>query len=275
MPTNTYNWVPDDLVEVADEIRTWAVNRGYTVKVEKSSDGFPFPPTFQCTRTKLERLLVEVIPDWQEVRMQTWVAYAKTCKSELKVCIGVPHGLILSQSIITKIRKAGVGLMRSGGGNTYFEIEPVDATMDVSLPPRESLKQETKVLLGAVYDHFEASRWREGFEEACKVFEKSAKGYLKKWVRTGRVRFVTRNGIIAHPNRTIDRFTLGQLGKAFESIQAQNSSDEAIKRAIDSILKDRNNLTHNKWNLKTEKRLRNNVGHHMWIITQALTETYR
>jgi hypothetical protein len=274
MPTNTYNWVPDDLVEVADEIRAWLQGRGYALKIEKVSDGFPFPPTFHCTRTKLERLLVEVLPDWQENRLQTWVAYAKTCKSELKICMGVSHDLVLSPTVIAKIRKAGVGVLRSGGGNTYFEIEPVDATMDVSLPSRASLPKETKVLLGAVYDHFEASRWREGFEEACKVFEKAAKRYLKKWVKTGRVRFVTTTGLVAYTNKKIDRFTLGQLGNAFEAIQAQNSSDRAIKRAIDSILKDRNNLTHDKWNLRTENRLRNNVGHHMWIITQALTETY-
>jgi hypothetical protein len=275
MPTKTYNWVPDDLVEVADEIRAWLVNRGYAVKVEKTSDGFPFPPTFHCTRNKLERILIEVLPDWQESRLQTWVAYAKTCRNELKVCMGVAHALPLTPSTIAKIRGAGIGLLRSGGGNTYFEIDPVDASMTVSLPPRAGLPQETRVLLGAAYDEFEASRWREGFEDACKVFERSAKKYLKKWVKTGRVRFVTNAGVVTYANKKIDRFTLGQLGLAFDAIQAQNSADQAIKRAIAYILKDRNNLTHNKWNLKTEKGLRANVGHHMWIITQALAETYK
>ena len=107
------------------------------------------------------------------------------------------------------------------------------------------------------------------------MFEKAAKKYLKKWVKTGRVRFVAKKGIVTYNGKKIDRFTLGQLGHAFDSIQAQNSSDRAIKRAIDSILKDRNNLTHDKWSLRTEKRLRGNVGHHMWIITQALAETYK
>jgi hypothetical protein len=275
MPTKTYNWVPDELVEVADEIRAWLLNRGYAVKVEKTSVGFPFPPTFHCTRNKLERILIEVLSDWQETRLQTWVAYARTCRNELKVCIGVSHDLVLAVSTVAKIRKAGIGLLRSGGGNTYFEIEPTDASMAVSLPPRAGLPKETRVLLGAAYDHFEASRWREGFEDACKVFEKSAKKYLKKWMKTGRVRFVTKRGIAAYTDKRIDRFTLGQLGVAFDAIQAQNSSDRAIRRAIDSILKDRNNLTHDKWNLRTEKRLRSNVGHHIWVITQALGETYK
>jgi hypothetical protein len=162
MPTKTYNWVPDDLVEVADEIRAWLLHRGYAVKVEKTSDGFPFPPTFHCTRNKLERILIEVLPDWQESRLQTWVAYAKTCRSELKVCVGVAHGLVLTPTTISKIRKAGIGLLRAGGQNTYFEIEPVDASMTVSLPPRAGLPQETRVLLGAAYDEFEMSRSGSG-----------------------------------------------------------------------------------------------------------------
>ncbi len=275
MPTKPYNWVPDDLVEIADEIRAWLQSRGYVVKTETSSAGFPFPPTFQCTRTKLERLLVEVLPEWQDTRMQTWVAYAKTCKNELKLSIGVPHDNVVSASVVAKLRKDGIGLLRSGSGRTYFEIEPTDAAMDVSLPPRMTLSQETKVLLGAAYDHFEASRWREGFEESCKVFEKAAKKYLKKWTKTGRVKFVINNNIATYSNKKIDRFTLGQLGQKFQSIQAQNSSDRTIEHAILAVLKDRNNLTHDKWNLRTEKRLRSNVGHHMWIITQALTETYK
>ena len=211
MPTKTYNWVSDELVEVADDIRTWLLDRGYTLKIEKASAGFPFPPTFLCTRAKLERLLVEVVPEWQESRLQTWVAYAKTCKSELKICIGVANHLVIPRSTTDKIRGLGIGLLRSGGGNTFFEIEPTDLSITVSLPPRDSLQQETRVLLGEAYDHFEASRWREGFEDACKVFDKAAKKYLKKWVRTGRVKFATKKGPVAYPDSKIDRFNLGPV----------------------------------------------------------------
>ncbi len=275
MPANSYNWVPDELVDVADEIGRWLKERGYSLKVEKSEPGFPFPPTFLATRGKLERIVVEILPSWQDDRIKTWIAYARTCSKELKLCVGIAQDLVLPALTVTKVREMGVGILRSGNGGTFFELEPADASINVSLPPRGALHQETKSILGSAYDHFEASRWRDGFEEACKAFERSAKRYLKKWVKTGRVRFVTRSGMVAYTNRKIDRMTMGGLEAAFETIQAQNSSDKVILKALKAIRADRNKLTHDKWNMKTEKRLRGNVGQHMWIITQALVETYK
>ncbi len=275
MPANAYNWVPDELVEVADEISSWLLIRGYSVKVEKASPGFPFPPTLLATRGKLERVLVEILPDWQEPRLLTWLAYARSCQKELKLCIGVPRDLFMHPSVMTRIRKLGIGILRADGVNTYYEVEPIDASISVSLPPRNDLSPESKVLLGSAYDHFEASRWREGFEEACKLFERSAKKYLKKWVRTGRVQFVTRSGLVAYSDPKINKFTMGALENAFADIKAQNGSDRIIHNALKVIRQDRNKLAHDKWNLRTEKRLRNNVGQHMWVITQALTETFK
>jgi len=187
----------------------------------------------------------------------------------------MPHGLALSASVLAKIRKMGIGILRSGTGNVYYETEPADASIVVSLPALSSLGGDVKTVLGAAYDHFDASRWREGFEDACKAFERSAKKYLKKWVKTGRVRFVVNGRPVSYTNKQIDRLTMGGLEKAFEKIQAQTSSDRLILHALKTIREDRNKLTHDKWSLRTENRLRANVSHHMWIISQAMLETFK
>lgn len=273
MGQSVYNWVPDELVESADKIAEWLRHRGYKVKIETADPGFPYPPTLLATRGKFERIIVEILPAWQEERMNTWIAYAKSCQRELKVCVGIGPGTTLAQTALDRARRCGIGIIRDAGAEVEQQVEPADAAMSVSIPPRKSLHAESKTLLGPAYDHFESSRWREGFEEACKALERSAKKYLKKWIKTGRLSFVSRRGPVIYSDKRINKFTMGELENAFSQVQAQNSSDRTIYRALKMIRIDRNKLTHDKWNVATEKRLRANVSQHMWVITQALDET--
>ena len=273
MPPTDYNWVPDELVETADDIAGWMRERGYVVKVEYLALGFPFPPTFAFTRGKLERVLVEVLKDWQEDRIQTWVAYGRTCQKELKLAVAFEGDAPISRSSLQKARELGVGVLRAGGIAPYFEIEPNDLSMRIALPPLRSLTPAIRQLIGAAYDHLEASRFREGFDEACRVFERATKRYLKKWIKTGRLTFIGPNGRpVTYTEQRVDRMTMGALKIAFEQIQAQTQVDRRVLQTAESILKDRNNLTHDKWNARTEQRLRRNVGPHMWVITQTLKD---
>lgn len=272
MARRTYNLLPDALVETADAVADSLAGRGFSVTVEKHELGFPFPPTLFCKRGPLERSVIEVISSFDEARFSTWASYAKACPTELKVYLAIPHGISFSSTAIQKIRTAGIGIYRAQGDTVLLDLDAADLSINISLPSLASLPRTSRTLLGPAFDHIGASRWREGFEDACKVLDIEARKYLKRWHKTGRIRFIANGRVINMTNSKIDKLTLGQLAVKFTEIQAQNSSDQIIGSALTRINKDRVNLTHHKWKKNTEKRLRANVGQHMWVIAQAMKE---
>lgn len=272
MPRRNYTLLPDILVETADKIADSLAARGFSVAVEKLALGFPFPPTLYCKRGKLEQSVIEVVPSYDDARFSTWASYAKACPTEMKVFVAVSEEVVLSATALQKIRSAGIGIYRVQGGTVIPELDAADLSITISLPKLMSLPKTARPLLGPAYDHIAATRWREGFEDACKVLDVESRKYLKRWHKTGRVRFIANGKIINMTDRKIDKLTLGQLAVKFTEIQAQNSSDRMIGSALARINKDRVNLTHNKWKATTEKRLRANVGQHMWVIAQAMKE---
>jgi len=190
----------------------------------------------------------------------------------MKIYVAVSEVTVLSATAVHKIRSSGIGIIRVQGGTAIHELDAADLSITISLPELISLPTAARPLLGPAYDHFAASRWREGFEDACKVLDVQSRKYLKHWHKTGRVRFIVNGKVINMTERKIDKLTLGQLAVKFTEIQAQNSSDRMIGSALTRINKDRVNLAHNKWKKSTEKRLRANVGQHMWVIAQAMKE---
>jgi len=68
----------------------------------------------------------------------------------------------------------------------------------------------------------------------------------------------------------INKMTMGQLVHAFGLIQAQNHADSTIHKVLAILNKDRIGVVHHKKKAWTEKRLRTNVGQHMWKIVAAL-----
>jgi len=66
--------------------------------------------------------------------------------------------------------------------------------------------------------------------------------------------------------------TMGQLAETFRNIQAQNHADNVIGRALATINRDRVGVAHHKRRKTTERRLRTNVGQHMWTIVAAMKE---
>jgi hypothetical protein len=100
-----------------------------------------------------------------------------------------------------------------------------------------------------------------------------ARKYLAKWSKTGRITILDRRGApITLAAREINKLTMGQLASKFRSIQAQNHKDSVIAKALGRINKDRVGVVHHKRKATTEKRLRVNVGQHMWVIVAALKE---
>ena len=63
---------------------------------------------------------------------------------------------------------------------------------------------------------------------------------------------------------------MGQLATEFNNIRAQDLNDSVIAKALGTLNRDRVGVVHHKRKAVTERRLRANVGKHMWVIAAAL-----
>jgi hypothetical protein len=148
--------------------------------------------------------------------------------------------------------------------------------LNVSLPKLETPPSQMRKILGPVYEQFNRSQWREGFEDACQAVETHARRYLAKGLASGRIALVTAKGKSRSlTTAQIDKLTLGQLAVAFAEIQNQNHADASIAKVLARINKDRVGVAHHKAKPATEARLRKNVGRHMWSVIAALKELTR
>ena len=64
--------------------------------------------------------------------------------------------------------------------------------------------------------------------------------------------------------------TMGELARTFANIQNQNQTDSLIGKTLQRVNTDRVGVVHHKSKARTEKRLRTNVGQHMWAIVAAM-----
>ncbi len=96
---------------------------------------------------------------------------------------------------------------------------------------------------------------------------------MRKWTRTGRITVLRKKGPVVLTAKQIDRMTMGDLAAEFARIQNQNHADSMIGQALAKINRDRVNVVHRKSKTTTERRLRVNVGQHMWTIVAALKYT--
>ncbi|MHB1172719.1 MAG: hypothetical protein ACYCZY_09545 [Lacisediminihabitans sp.] len=122
-----------------------------------------------------------------------------------------------------------------------------------------------------MYEQFERGQWRDGFRDATQVLEQHAQTYLKKGIRTTRITVLDKTGKIRPLTpEQIDRLTLGQIGNVFANIQTPSQADSLIGQVINLVNPDRVRVSHKKGKGSTEKKLRTNVGKHMWAIASAL-----
>lgn len=263
MPSNKFKTVPDELVEFAEACATHFGNNGYRVLIEREELGFPYTPTLIATR-KPVTLILEVSNKIDPARLEAWTRYGKSCGGDTRVALCVPYIVAVSNEQIEGLRALSLGFYVIFKDHVAEHIAPIDLALNVSLPPLESLPERTRELLGSAYDQFSRSHWREGFEDACQVLETEARGYLRKWSKTGRIKIVGKTGPVTLTAAQINHMTIGQLAKKFGQIQAQNHDDSLIEKLLLGLNKDRVGVVHHKKRAWTEKRLRTNVGQHMW-----------
>jgi hypothetical protein len=273
MPTRVFKTLPDPLLAPADAVADDFQARGYRVQVERAELGYPFTPTLVCSRGKITTIIVEVDSEIRSEKLEDWVRYARSTSKDTRVAICLPPTANVTPQQLATLQGRGIGFYLALADRVVEQVGPADLGLNVALPELKSLPQAMRELLGDAYEQFAHTHWREGFEEACKVLETQACRYLNRWSRTGRIMVSRKKGPIVLTAKQINRMTMGDLASEFGKIQNQNHADSMIGRALTRINKDRVNVVHKKKKTTTEKRLRQNVGQHMWTIVAALKYT--
>lgn len=264
--------VAEELLEHAECIADFFEARGYTVKLEHMELGYPYTPTLRCRRTPTT-ILVELYAAIPHDRLAAWAAYARSSNRDTRVGLALPENTPRRPQDDAMLRELGIGLFLSDGTKTIEAIAPLDMALNIKLPELKTFSPKMRKVLGPVYEQFERSQWREGFEEACQAVEVLGRRYLTDGIGTGRITLVTKAGKGRSLTQAqIDKLTLGGLGEAFGQIQNQNYSDAAVAKVLTLINKDRVGVAHHKSKPATEARLRKNVGQHMWRVFAALKE---
>jgi hypothetical protein len=274
MTRRSYQTVAVDLVEHADAFADHFEKHGYKCTVEKTDLEFPYVPTLLLVRPPTT-LIIEVNSRIIVDRLEHWSRYCSSCSKDTRVALGLPPTAKPSARQIARLSRIGVGLYLIDAGTVNQLAAPRDLALKVSLPDLDILHPRVRKLLGAVYEQFEQSMWREGFYDACQAVEAVSRKYLKRHLKremqAGRAAFVKPNGTpINRTQAQIDKMTLGQLAHAFESMPVQNHADSIVTQGLKRLNRDRVGVAHFKTKPATERRLRDNVGRHMYTVIGTL-----
>lgn len=255
--------MPDELLHVAEAAADYMSDRGFTVRPEHEDLGFPYCPTLFCRREHTT-YVVEVVACLDPEKMRAWVSYGKSCGQDFRVAYAVSVEAGLQAGSRDLLAHDGLGLLELDSAVCEERVVALDLSLNVELPPLRSMSRDVRALVGRAYEHFDRGNWREGFEDAAQALEAEARRYLKR--HAARIIFVSKP-VTA---REIDRMTLGALAKLFQRIQNQNLDDKQIGATLQAINKDRIGVVHHRGRRRSEKRLRANVGRHMWAICGAM-----
>lgn len=272
-----FTTVPTELVEHAEAAHSYFSSLGYRLNIEPTEAYYPSTPTLQCKRAHT-RLTVHICGRINIVLIREWVQLAKTLHSDERIAICIPEESQLKHlpKHQVELRSSGVGIYVSREGTLLALNEPADQNTPAGLPDLSRKRAKIRQILGQSYEHFEAGRWREGFDEACRSLEQTARAYLVKAFQSGRLTSYNKQGVPQSLNaERINRLTLGQLAVTLGSAQPLNSSDSILLKALTQINKDRVGITHKNKSPATERSLRKNVGLHMHVILRALEDLVR
>jgi hypothetical protein len=277
VPQRQFNTIPEELLDLANVAVMHFQGHGFSVSIEKTDLGFPFTPAFLCKRYRTT-MIVEVDSKVQHERIQSWVSYGRSYGRDFRIALCLSDNAVLPNHDEIRLRSLGVGCYVLRGDSIFELLPPSDLALNVILPDLGEMPRKVRELLGSAYEQFDRTQWREGFETACQAFEDEARRYLKRHIRrgkSGRIDIATSKGI-ANPSHTqINKMTMGQLATTFSRIQIQNKADSDISKTLSAINKDRVSVVHKKNAQTTERRLRENVGRHMWSLVAALKQAIK
>ena len=273
MPLREFLTVPEEVLECANRASDYFENYGYIVSIEKQNVEHPYTPTLLVKRGSTT-ILAEVVAEMKMERLREWVRFGRSCSRDTRVA-AVIRPAAVSATDEAELRTMGVGLFECNQGEVLEKAPPKDLSVQVDLPDITLMPKKLKKALGPVYEEFERSHWREGFEDACQALEAEARAYLIRGMKGGRILLVDAKGQVRKrtPDQ-INKLTLGQLASEFGNIAKQTHADSVLAQVLQQVNKDRVAVAHHKKKATTETRLRRNVGRHMWSIVRAFRALY-
>lgn len=268
-----YLTVPSDLQECAEDIAAHLKTYGYRVVREpKAQVGLPYMPALRCSHPQDHRTLyVEVDNKIPGERLKTWAMYCKSCPEDTRIALAMPSTGRRRVQEEDRLRELGVGLFTTGPEGITQVIPAADVAVNFEPPPLKDLHPRVRALLGPAYESWDSGNWREGFERACQAFEVEARAYLADGVRRGRVTFTSGKGkAMTYSRARIAKMPMGALAKAFTEITTVNHYDQRIAQVLIAVNPDRVAVVHHRRRAATERRLRRNVGTHMWKLVEGI-----
>ena len=265
-----YVTLPDELVELAAPIESYYRGRGYKVVREPDDLPYPYTPALKASRGPLT-ILVEVDDEIDGERMEEWANFCRSTSRDTRVVLALPVDVARTGGEDLRLKGLGVGVLlcsvRSGATEAFA---PRDVSLNLQLPSLNSWPVQAHAVAGAAYEQFERSQWREGFEEICQGLEVAVRRHLMSGMRAGRLRFLRSNGTVRPVTEEfIDRQPIGRLIELLDAVQTPSRVDSQLSQILARINKDRIGVVHKKHLAVTEKRLRKNVGMHVWSALSA------
>jgi len=169
----------------------------------------------------------------------------------------------------------GIGLTMIGAAQDIVDVVPaIDLSVNITLPPIARHPPKERPELAKIHALFGSGDWKRGFEDACKLVESRARDYL---VRQIKLRGTTSPLIVVEDGKSkpltsgkVKKMPLGALARTFCNLIAPKPIDSQLCNGLKGINDDRINVAHAKLDGRTERRLRTNVGRHMWTIDNLL-----
>lgn len=268
---NTYVTLSADLVEFADFAFDYLQGDGYRVKVEPHNLYYPNTPSLVGKRGATEHI-VEVAAAVDRARIGDWVHYGRARGNETFVSVVVPEGVGVAVAELAALRAMGIGLCSAGPAGVHVVVGAIDLSTHIGLPDLARERAAVRNLLRDPFRKISDGAVIDGFKDAAAAFEKMARNHFLVGMRSTRISLVTNQGRPRQVTEAqISRMTLGQLGTAYSEIIAPTQADDLARRAIESILKDRNDATHNA-SESVKRRIKRNVPRHVFAILNALRE---
>lgn len=271
----TYVTISPALVEYADAAAEYLEDDGYRVFIEPAGLYFPNSPTMLGKRGQVERV-VEVATSVASVNTDEWVRYARARGKETYIAVVLPHGAAVAADALAVLREKGVGICQARVDGLDVIVEPRDVSADIGLPNLDKEKPKVRKELKPSFKKISDGAVVDGFKDACVCLEEAARKHLNEGLVSSRIKLVTTKGKARTLTpEQVEKLTLGQLGIAFSEIVAQTQVDDLVRRAIDSVLNDRNDANHRGARPVVVRRIKRNTPKHAFAILNALREIFR
>jgi len=262
--------VPSELQPIVHACMAALRGRGFALKPEHAENDYPESATILARQSGEQHFYIfdAVV---KPKRAELWAGYGRSCSKPTFVVHCIPQGSTISGNTVARLRTLGVGLtMVDNTGKLTPLTAPVDLTLNLQLPPHDRHRAPIKRALQQIHPIFEAGDWKRGFEESCKLIEKTARAYLLREVRASMVQIPGAKGPKTLTETQVNKLTLGQLADVFCNKLAPKQIDSLLCNGLKRINPDRINIAHGKMTTRKQNRLRGNVGRHMWAIDNML-----